>query len=364
MRYLSFGLLAGLLLIASATSLPAASFDRKVVEGVTVIGVSGQLELGDQTKFAAIAVGAGRALVVLSSPGGNLIAGIEIGKLIRMRNFTTMVAGGDECSSACALAWLGGTKRLMFEGSLIGFHAAYSTESGRIEVTSVGNALVGAYLTNLGLPEAAVVHITSAPPYELTWLEPHEAGQLGIEVTTTTLLVPRATSTPAWAVLGKPEAGQVGPGEKRSPTSAWSVPPASGLEARATTFMRTHWARVSSSNEAYLVYAQRVYAEVVDYYGTSTGRDEILRQQQAYVARWPERTNRPVPGSETTTCGRQHALCTVQGTGEFTAVSKERRKQSSGFFSYSFTLSLTGDQPRIVAENSTVTARHQRDLTP
>jgi hypothetical protein len=62
----------------------------------------------------------------------------------------------------------------------IGFHAASDRETGK--VTSVGNALIGAYLNKIGLPYTAVVYITTAAPEAISWLSKSDAEKLGIEV--------------------------------------------------------------------------------------------------------------------------------------------------------------------------------------
>jgi hypothetical protein len=115
-----------------------------------VISVDGELQAGDGERFADVAISVTNAVIVLNSPGGDLVAGIEIGKAIRLKGFRTAVPQGFSCASACALAWLGGSPRFMGQGSTIGFHAAYANKNGA--VSSVGNAMVGAYLNQLGLP--------------------------------------------------------------------------------------------------------------------------------------------------------------------------------------------------------------------
>jgi hypothetical protein len=49
-------------------------------------------------------------------------------------------------------------------------------------VTSAGNALVGAYLNEIGLPSDAVVYITTAAPDSIIWLSKFDAEKMGIEV--------------------------------------------------------------------------------------------------------------------------------------------------------------------------------------
>jgi hypothetical protein len=64
----------------------------------------------------------------------------------------------------------------------IGFHAAYIQIEGRPSESGVGNALVGSYLTQIGLSETAVVYITKAAPTQLTLLTLQDAERIGIEV--------------------------------------------------------------------------------------------------------------------------------------------------------------------------------------
>jgi hypothetical protein len=148
-----------------------------------VITISGELELGDEKRFANMAVNISHAVVAFDSPGGNLVAGIEIGRAIRLKDFSTAVPANATCASACAVAWLGGRQRLMGANARIGFHAAYLVQDGKAETTGVGNALVGAYLNQLGLPERAIIYITMSSPETVNWLDRTEARSVGIDVT-------------------------------------------------------------------------------------------------------------------------------------------------------------------------------------
>ncbi len=86
-----------------------------------MITLSGEIESSDAEQFRAAVAIYPKAIVAFQSPGGNLIAGIEIGTQIRLRSYLTLVPTGVQYASACALAWLGGTKRLMGPEALIGF---------------------------------------------------------------------------------------------------------------------------------------------------------------------------------------------------------------------------------------------------
>lgn len=108
-----------LLLAAAALSgRPAAGADIQVApgaNGVPLVFVSGRMVPEDVAAFAgATARLAGGAAVVLDSPGGSAVAGIEIDRLIRQRGLATLVPEGARCASACALAWLGGATRYIW----------------------------------------------------------------------------------------------------------------------------------------------------------------------------------------------------------------------------------------------------------
>src|SRR5215831_10135515 len=158
----------------------------------SLVLVDGKIEVGDGEQFRLKTGFLSNAIVSFRSDGGSVVAGIQIGEIIRFKRFTTAVSRDARCASACALAWLGGTKRLMSAESKIGFHAAY-TPDGR--ETGVGNALIGAYLNKIGLPYSAVAYITQAAPKSMTWLSAVEAKKHGIDVE----LVgpPQVANTPA-----------------------------------------------------------------------------------------------------------------------------------------------------------------------
>jgi ATP-dependent protease ClpP protease subunit len=174
-------------LTAIFTSAPvhvaqAAFIEKKPLgpESPDLIMVFGELEARDIERFRDVATNTPEAIVALAGPGGSVAAGIEIGHMIRLRNYKTVVFGDQQCASSCALAWLGGAQRFMAESAKIGFHAASDGRSG--QVSGAGNALVGAYLNRIGLQASAIVYITQAGPDGMIWLSPAQAKRYGIEV--------------------------------------------------------------------------------------------------------------------------------------------------------------------------------------
>lgn len=172
---------AALLLASISTFASAAEIVRQPgSDGADVISVSGIMAEGDEVTFRKVAAASEKAIVVLDSQGGAVRAGLEIGRAIRLRGFATAVAPDTLCASACALTWLAGSPRFIDPSSKLGFHAAYRVIAGKAAESGVGNALVGAYLNQIGMPETAIIYVTSAPPEGIDWLTPEKAGQVGI----------------------------------------------------------------------------------------------------------------------------------------------------------------------------------------
>lgn len=175
-------LVSGLCLVGSIMgSAQSAEISISANGGPSLITVKGELALADVVQFLRKTDGLKDAVVVLKSPGGNAVAGIQIGRAIRKRGFLTAVAPSTNCASACALAWLGGTPRFMAEGSQIGFHAAYFVKGGRPRKSKTATAVIAAYLRQLGLSKRATAYITGSPPERMYWLTIEGARDLGLE---------------------------------------------------------------------------------------------------------------------------------------------------------------------------------------
>jgi hypothetical protein len=175
------GALAATLLAGTVVSANAATFNTgdlmKGSEGQW-ISIDGQIFLDDfrAFKLAASRLTARKVAVVLSGPGGNLIAAMRIGEFVRLKGWGTFVA--TECDSACAAIWLAGHPRMMSPTAKIGFHAA----SVAGQENGASNALYGAYMSRLGLDYDAVDWATTAGPRDISYLSPAKAKELRIDV--------------------------------------------------------------------------------------------------------------------------------------------------------------------------------------
>jgi hypothetical protein len=325
---------------AIITVTPLTNLDTALVT------VEGELVFEDIQAFRQRVNSQPKALVALQSDGGSVLAGIEIGKIIRLRNFATLVPDNVRCASACALAWLGGAVRFMGPQAQIGFHAAYVLQSGQASETGIGNALVGAYLANIGLPDSAVMYVTQASPRAMTWLNIAEAQQRGIDV---------ALFTPT----------QNDPSPQANSQPIRNPPPDIELSRRATDFVVSLLVRWSDPNSAYaLQLLNSVYAAQVSYYGATRTKQEVLQDKSKFSERWPQRHYRVRDGSLNTHCDAAISACNVSGIVDWEVGSTNRNTKSSGSASFIYGLTFVGQSALIVQEGGSVLDRTETGALP
>jgi hypothetical protein len=150
--------------------------------GHYTIYASGQIVPGDSITFEKLATEGPIDIVFFSSPGGSLTEGLAIGAIIRKRSITTAVSAPNSCYSACTFAWLGGRLRLLADGADVGSHAAFIDDNGVKREKGSGNAVVGAYLSMLGLQIDGIAYLTSASPDNVVHITRLTARKYGIAV--------------------------------------------------------------------------------------------------------------------------------------------------------------------------------------
>jgi tetratricopeptide (TPR) repeat protein len=149
---------------------------------VAWVTVKGIIKPGDDAYFnrALLTIDAPVVFVSLESPGGDVETGIKIGRTIWNNQYQTVVEGA-ECYSMCAYIWLAGRPRYMSPSAKIGFHAPWrGAEGDKVEVSSVGSAIVGGYLADLGFTAAAMAYMTAPGPSDFQVLTPADAERLAI----------------------------------------------------------------------------------------------------------------------------------------------------------------------------------------
>jgi hypothetical protein len=175
--------LALAVLLASPASAAKITVLPDAKRKCSVVRIKGDIKAGDFANFAKAILPLRRAIVELESEGGTIFDGIFIGKLIRGYGFWTTVKSRKTCASACALAWLAGSKRFVEKRGRIGFHSAYQKKGRKLKRDREANQAVGDYIKALGLSEKVVSYATAAAPIDMKWLTPKDARSIGMTVT-------------------------------------------------------------------------------------------------------------------------------------------------------------------------------------
>ena len=307
----------------------------KLIDGLNTIGISGSIIIGDAAKFTEIADSiTGKAVVMLSSNGGAIIDGLSIGQAIHKRGYATLVFNGRTCASACGLIWLGGTDRYIGRTGRVGFHAAYMSDDKTRE-SGAGNALVGAYLSTLGLSYDAIYYLTEKAPNDIQWLNADDAKQFGIQ----------------WTMMADPTP---------PPTQA-QVPAGSTVAQRIMGLVASYytlWSQPGTNVDGMSQY----YADTVSFYGGAISRAKVMDEKRKFSERWPIRKYAVKTSTLFVQCTD---TCAVSGVVEWDVRSIERGAHSVGAANFVLKIAPLASAigGLIVSENGSVLA-NQVDTAP
>lgn len=183
-----------------------AGTSRAKPQLVHTLRLTGMIETGDANKLREILTrlpvsGAAppdtpSAFIELSSLGGDLVEGLQIGELFRKFRVSAVVRRRDLCLSSCALALLGGNVHRIPStyptdcnveiGGKVGFHNFSLNRAGLREVTSNdplasrlqgfadargGAALLVRYAAQMGLPPNFVASMIGRPVEDYQYIE-------------------------------------------------------------------------------------------------------------------------------------------------------------------------------------------------
>ena len=174
LRYLCHVLLLWVLLNPSGNNVDAAQ-----IEGCGPVTISGEIDkqtpavlqrLLDSCKMAQTPR---LSVVYLDSPGGDLDAAMQVGRIVRRWQVTAIVDREAQCASACVLVLLGGVQRLVTGN--IGLHRPYSTDtsSSSDEATKKYRSMRGklqSYLREMNIPDRLLDAMNAVSPQQTRWL--------------------------------------------------------------------------------------------------------------------------------------------------------------------------------------------------
>ncbi|WP_316237042.1 hypothetical protein [Bradyrhizobium sp. SZCCHNR1015] len=147
-----------------------------------------------------------RSTIYLDSPGGNLLAGMELGRVIRdyelradvgqVRPDTDLgqAVGPGVCFSACTLAYLGGTFRFLMTGSRYGVHRFYfgSPTPDASDLAQMASAAIIQYLRDMDVDTRLFTASTRAGEHEIFELSRSELIELNV--------VNNGVTRPRWTI--------------------------------------------------------------------------------------------------------------------------------------------------------------------
>jgi len=110
--------------------------------------------------------------IVLNSPGGSVTDALEMGRLIRKKNFATQVEAGRYCASSCPLVFAAGVERRAGEKAVIGVHQVSALAppgypaGGMAEAQRI-SAICQKYLRDMGVDLTVWTHAMETPKEKL-----------------------------------------------------------------------------------------------------------------------------------------------------------------------------------------------------
>lgn len=356
-------LLLGLLLASTIGPAAAATIQSLgPVDGINIIAIHGEITEWDAAQFDLVAKSIDEpATVILSSPGGLVVDGLNIGTEIRRLGYGTLVPSGETCASVCGLIWLAGTPRMLTPSSKVGFHAAYrpdGSESGQ------ANAIVGAYLTHLGFSYDAIAFLTESSPDGMEWLHPSDAARVGIFYS---LIRPTPDDSQAFIPGSEPQEPPQAPPPAPDSTSTPAAPAPAPAPARSPAEQQAiatvlnanaYWSQGGADVEGLAQY----YAPTVTFYGTSIPREKVMAEKRKFSARWPIRHYTVDQSTLFVSCDASgnggDPVCAVSGVVDWDCASPERGAHSVG--RATFSVRITGGA--IVSESGTVMTAHNEPI--
>jgi ATP-dependent protease ClpP protease subunit len=176
-----------LFVIFVSALFPHAVCGKVVRQEADVYWITGEITNSDVSRVRTVAQNAGpatRMFFKLDSPGGDIHAAIELGRIIRKTRATCVVPDGAQCSSACVLVLAGAVDRLVW--GRVGIHRPYSTYVGKRDVKNAEAeyrktaSAVGGFLKDMNLPQTLFEAMVRVPSEQIRSLTNEELVSFGL----------------------------------------------------------------------------------------------------------------------------------------------------------------------------------------
>ena len=179
--------------VASAQCLEFSMHENNKSKTLTAILATGAIEEGDEARLQALLhrlTLKKYIAVYLASPGGDLYEGMRLGLYFHRHRIRTVVEGGYNCASACALAFLGGTNidgrpwRSSSTDSRLGFHAFKGITEEAIDTNEAQRIVADIlrYGKKVNAPIDLLIAGFSTPSKDIFWVSHSDVCALGIKL--------------------------------------------------------------------------------------------------------------------------------------------------------------------------------------
>lgn len=128
----------------------------------------------------------------------------------------------------------------------------------------------------------------------------------------------------------------------------------------AKGFAIDYLASWSARNDMALDATAELYAPRVLFHGRTVNLDQLHKEKQRFIRRWPEREYRPRPESIGTECNPAGTICKVHAVFDYTAINQRWGRISQGSGALQLIVEFIGEKPVIVAEHSTLLSQTRR----
>src|SRR5262249_35994725 len=157
--------------------------------GTALVYLDGRIDAGAPDRLAkALGQTEGQIAIWLNSPGGNLFAGMQLGRVIREHGAWTYIINArtlrpGQRFSAATPGFLGGVHRFIDRGARYGVHRAslrVDGTSGQRDLGADLSAAVASYMREMGIDTRLLDLWMHAAPDEMYILSPREMRDLGV----------------------------------------------------------------------------------------------------------------------------------------------------------------------------------------
>jgi hypothetical protein len=183
MTSIKAALFASVALIAPAHAVTFQIVDDPKTGGYW-IDINGKVMYGDDIKLADFVNTAPKPIigVFLNSPGGNVVAGQNIGAFIRNNQLTTAVMDHDICLSICFEMWAAGVHRIVSEGAGLAVHSVSDGDGQETIGTESSTIESVRRLKAYGVSDAILGKMASTKPGDISMLTSADAVGMDVKV--------------------------------------------------------------------------------------------------------------------------------------------------------------------------------------